>query len=275
MSALRIAQAILAAASGLAAGYFGLHNGLLFSQLTALIISLSLSLFFVNSSFKSQIAISDLKLIARKHRSSPLYLLPTALLDVIGNQLPIFLITIWFSNELTGQYRMAYMLLALPGAIVGNAISQVFFQRLSNIWPDPVASRKLTIDTWKSMALMGIVPLAITMIFGERLFQIILGESWQEAGKMARILAPMAFSLLIFSPTSTALIVLRMEHHTLYFGLAAIIYRPLMLYIGYVGDSLYLGLGILVFAEIMQNSLYSYVAIRKMNATVASNRLTA
>jgi O-antigen/teichoic acid export membrane protein len=267
MAAIRIAQALLAAACGLTAGVIGMKNGLIYAQMAALSLVLLLSLSLGYSSLKARVSFQALAATAKTHRNSPLYLLPTALLDVFSIQLPIFLITAWFSSELTGQYRMAYSLLALPGAIVGHAIAQVFFQRISTMWLDPIAIRTAMIKTWKMLAMIGLVPLVVTMLYGEPLFRIVLGPSWGEAGRIAMLLAPMAFSSLIFSPTSTTYIVLRMEHKSLYFGLAALVYRPLALFIGHLLDNLYLGLLLLVVAEILQNSLYSYVSILKLNET--------
>jgi O-antigen/teichoic acid export membrane protein len=273
MATLRITQALLAAACGLAAGFLSISNGLLYAQIVALSLGLCLSLYFGMSALKASVSFPEMKELAKAHRASPVYLLPTALLDVFSSQLPIFLITAWFSSELTGQYRMAHSLLALPGAIVGQAIAQVFFQRISGLWPDPVATRTLMIRTWKTLALIGCAPLVVTMLFGEPLFRLVLGPSWSEAGQIAMILAPMAFSLLVLSPTSTTFIVLRMEHNSLYFGLATLFYRPLALLIGYLLDNLYLGLTLLVFAEILQNVLYSYLSLHKLNEAAGLKNL--
>lgn len=193
------------------------------------------------------------------------YLLPTAILDVFTMQLPFVLITLWFSSETTGQYRMAYQLLFLPSSLVGAAVSQVFFQRMSSIWPDIVAAKVLLIRTWKILALVGLLPLLVVALFGKKLFIFILGENWGEAGLIAVILAPMIFASLIHSPTSVSFIVMGYERLYIYYGIATLLYRSLTLYFGYQLGSIYIGIALFVFFEIVQIMFFNFSLVRKIN----------
>jgi lipopolysaccharide exporter len=272
MAALRIAQALIGATCGLTAGFLAVHNGLLYAQVVALVLALMLFLYFGYQSLNHRVSPPALLAAAITHRSAPVYLLPTALLDVFTLQLPFILITLWFSSEATGQYRMAYAILGLPGALVGGAIAQVFFQRFSAVWPDADAAKALLVKTWKTLAIFGLAPLIVVMLFGEQIFRIGLGQSWGQAGLMAAVLAPMVFASLISSPTSTTFIVMGLERRILLFGLAVVLYRPLCLYIGYRFDSLYLGLTIFVLVEVLQILIFQYIALQRINSVSRLNR---
>ena len=265
MATLRIVQALIGAACGLITGFLAAKNGLLYAQVVALLLGLMLFLYFGYQSGIHRVSPLALVAVAKMHRRAPIYLLPTALLDVFTVQLPFILITLWFSSEATGQYRMAYALLAVPGALVGGAIAQVFYQRFSAVWPDADAAKTLLVKTWKTLALFGLVPLIIFMLFGEKIFSIALGQSWGEAGLMAAVLAPVVFASLIHSPTSTTFIVMGLEDRILYFGLAVLLYRPLSLYVGFRLDNIYIGLGLFVVLEIVQMLIFQYVALHKLN----------
>jgi lipopolysaccharide exporter len=200
-------------------------------------------------------------------------LLPTALLDVFTLQLPYILIAMWFAAETTGQYRMAYSILGLPGALVGSAISQVFYKKFSAVWPDATAAKALLVKTWKVLALLGILPLLIVVMFGAELFSFVLGDVWWEAGLMASMLAPMVFVSLIHSPTSVSFLPMGLESKMLYFGLSVLLYRPMALYIGYMQHSIYVGLAIFVVLEILQMLMFQFIAWQQLNFHINKGKL--
>lgn len=270
MSAIRLIQALVSAGSGISAGVLGLRNGLIYAQVAAITWAAAATAFFALRTISFQSAAPAMLRAAMIHKGAPLYLLPTGVLDVLSAQLPYFLITMWFTREDTGHYRMAYSLLAMPGALVGTAVAQVFYKRFAELWPDQVSARRLMVKTWTVLAIFGLVPLLVVMLFGEPIFRVCLGRSWGESGIIARILAPMVFSSLVLSPTSGALIVLGMEKKSLGFGIAVMVYRPLCLLVGAAYSSLYLGLTLLVFAEIVQNVVFTWTIIRRVGMGVVS-----
>lgn len=270
MSAIRLTQAVVSAFCGVATGMFGIRNGLIYAQASAVAMGAAATVSCALQTCSLRFSDPTLFRVAHKHRSSPLYLLPTSLLDVVSTQLPYFLITMWFSKEDTGHYRMAYSLLSMPGTLVGTAVAQVFYKRFAVVWPDRISAKRLMIKTWTVLSLLGVGPLLLMTLFGEQIFRICLGKSWGESGVLARILAPMIFSSLVLSPTSTALIVTGMERKSLLFGIATLVYRPLCLLVGARLGSLYLGLMLYVLFEISQNVLLTAIIMRR----VSQDRLT-
>ena len=267
MAGLRIAQAVIAVIFGIVFGLMSMHNGMLYAQVITLVLSLSMFLYFGYSSLADKTSKQSLLMAARNHCRAPVYMLPTAVLDVFTLQLPFILISYWFSREATGQYRMAWTLLGLPSGLVGGAIAQVFYQRFSHVWPNGAAAKTLLVETWKMLGFLGIVPLIIVVLFGKEMFIFVLGDAWSEAGSMAAILAPMFFVSLIHSPTSTTFVVMGLESKLLLFGIAVLIYRPFCLYLGRYFNNIYLGLALFVAAEIVQILVFQYIAIRKLSSS--------
>lgn len=266
LASLRVVQALLSAACGLIAGFLAIRDGLIYATVVATAVGLVPYLHYGLTSLASVPGSESMAHAARANRRAPFFLLPTALMDVLTLQLPFFLISMWFSIESTGQYRMAWTILALPGALVGHAIAQVFFQRYSDVWPDAHAARALLVKSWKTLALLGLGPLIVVLSLGEFLFSFVLGEPWREAGLIGAYLAPMVFVSLIHSPTSTTFIVMGMERTVFFFGLAVLVYRPACLYAGHLVGSLYVGLALFVFIEIVQMVIFQAIAYKKVNA---------
>lgn len=263
MTQLRVTQSTVCAVLGISLGLWGIHSGLMLAQIVAGFIMAvivltgfcSLQINWQNHNFWK---------IAKKHSTSPKYLLPTSLLDVFTLQIPIFLITAWFSNEAAGQFSMAWKILALPASLIGTAVGQVFLQRFSTTWPDVEQAKRLLFRTWKTLAAIGILPTIIVALFGDILFGWILGEAWQGAGSMATIIAPMLFAILISSPTSGIYLVLKLQKISLYFGISFLIYRAGCMYLGLIYNNLYIGLMAWVVCELAAILIYNLIALRRM-----------
>jgi O-antigen/teichoic acid export membrane protein len=257
----RVLQSTAAATAGIILGIAGCANGLLYAQLIAVPATLFFIMLSACKDMKTRPSFSAITAVAVKHYRAPAFLLPTALLDVFTMQLPVILITAWFTSEAAGQFSMAWRILALPMSLIGGAIGQVFFQRFSQAWPNVIAARNLLFGTWKVLAIGGLLPTITIMLFGEQLFGWILGEPWRQAGKIAVIIAPMIFLMLISSPTSSTFIVLNLQKYSLLFGAAFLFYRIASIYTGSFFNSLPIGLVTLVLCELVAIIIYNMIVL--------------
>ncbi len=264
IAAVRILQSTVATAAGIILGIAGYINGLLYAQLIAVLTTLFFIIFHVCQDMRPRSSFLAITAAANKHYRAPVFLLPTSLLDVLTMQLPVILITAWFSSEAAGQFSMAWRILALPMSLVGGAIGQVFFQRFSQAWPDATAAKSLLFSTWKVLAIVGLFPTITIMLFGEQLFGWIFGEPWRQAGKMAVIIAPMFFLFLISSPTSSTFIVLNLQKYSLFFGISFLFYRIASIYIGSFLNSISVGLIALVLCETAAIIVYNIIIFIKI-----------
>lgn len=198
-----------------------------------------------------------------KYREFPLFSLPNALLDSVSLSLPVFLITSFFSADLTGQYALAYRVIYLPLGVVGMAVSQVFFQKLSETFHRKGDCRGLVTGTWRALFLVGLGPTLLIIFLGPALFRFVFGPEWEEAGRMASILALPLFFSFCSAPTSSALVVYRMQKLLFIFGILGITLRPLAFYGGYVQGDLYLSLMLWAAVETLLLLGYNVVVYRR------------
>lgn len=207
-----------------------------------------------------------LKIIAlfKKYSDFPKYSLPTGLLDVVSMNAPLLFISKFYETSTVGYYSFTYRLLQVPMSIIGSSISQVFYQRFSELQGNSFEQKKLLIATWKKLFFIGFLPFATLLFKGPDIFGYIFGRNWIEAGRFASILSVMLFFVFISSPTSSAFTVLRMQKKALYFGIYVLIARPTALFIGYKYDSLTFGLTIMVVLEVIQIFLYNLLVIVRL-----------
>lgn len=265
MSLIRVFQTLLSSIISLFFGYYSFKKGLLMGVLIGNSFSFLMLLILFFQTFKNyKIEFKEILNTALKFKKTPIFLLPTAMLDAFTLQAPIFLISLWFAIDKTGNYRMATSLLTLPVVVIGGAFSQVFFQEFSSCWPDKTKCLNLLIKTWKILATLSIIPLGLIMFFGVKVFTFFLGPSWYLAGYIASLLAPMTFFSLIHSATSTSLIVLGKEKLILFFGIAVLIYRPAAIYIGHKFNNFYLGIILFSIFEIFQILIFQILVFQNL-----------
>lgn len=263
LAQIRITQSSVAILTAIVLGLTGLGTGLIVAQIIAFLVVVTAIIVYMMPLLK-QWEPHALMLAAHKHLSAPKYLLPTALLDVLTMQLPVLLITAWYSTEAAGQFSMAWRILALPMTLIGSAIGQVFFQRFSQTWPDVPAARKLLFKTWMTLGLIGLLPTILLMAFGEPIFLLVLGDVWRESGTISSVIAPMLFAILISSPTSSMFLVLGLQKYSLIFGISFPFYRSACIYLGVLNGKLLIGLTAWVFCELIAISIYNLIVLKHM-----------
>ena len=130
----------------------------------------------------------------------PKYLIPATLASEVSNNIPIMMITNYFSSITTGFFTFANRVTALPISFIGNAIGEVYRQKAAEEYAEHGNCKELYLKTLKRLALIGIVPFVVLFFFGEFLFSLIFGAEWFVAGTMAKYLSFLIFFQLLSTP---------------------------------------------------------------------------
>lgn len=193
----------------------------------------------------------------RRYKKFPIIDSWSELLNSISWQLPVFMLSAFFSPTIVGFYAFCNYVLQLPMSFIGGSISQVFFQRAAEAKANGTLS-SLVENVFQVFVTLGLVPLLMLTLIGKEIFIIFFGASWAEAGVYAQILSIWTFFWFISSPLSTVYYVLEKQEFGLKFNLANFITRFLALGIGgLLGDS---RISIFLFA-ISGILVYSYLLI--------------
>ena len=188
----------------------------------------------------------------KRYRRFPFYSTWSALMNTISWQLPIFLLSAYFSPYVVGLYALGNRVLRVPMNFVGNSIGQVFFQRAAQAKNEGTLA-PLVESVFRQLVNFGLFPSLLLSVIGKDVFAVVFGNSWSEAGIYAQILSIWTFFWFISSPLSTLFSVLERQDIELYINIAIIISRLLSLVVGgYLGNArvalmLYSGTGILVY----------------------------
>lgn len=177
----------------------------------------------------------------RRYADQPRYGTVAMLLNTVSWQLPVFLLTGFFSPAIAGQYALGQRVISTPMSLVGNSISQVFFARAAASYHDG-SLESLALGVLKRLVIFGLAPTLFLLIEARDLFSIVFGPEWSEAGAYVQILALWSFVWFISSPISQLQIVLERQRFFLYWNLANFLTRFASLWIGSMQDSVELGL---------------------------------
>jgi len=142
------------------------------------------------------------------YRDYPLYSVPSSLVSAFGQVLPIFALSVMFSNEIAGQFGMAWRIGLMPIGMIGFSISRVVSamvsDRLREGGPDlRPALIRLTIVLFTIALPVGI----IVLIWGQVAATVILGAEWFAAGTILTVLVPMMIVSFMTGPIVTVLFV--------------------------------------------------------------------
>ena len=149
--------------------------------------------------------------VARRYRKFPLFSTYGALFDKTAQQMPIFILTKYFSSYTTGQFSLTYKVLSLPITLIGSAISQVLFQKVVEVHHRRPEKLRPYIVKMFFILLLSMLPVVVVLYYwGEPLFAFVFGDAWREAGSIAAVLSIAIATRFAVSPLS---MVLYMDHN--------------------------------------------------------------
>lgn len=130
------------------------------------------------------------------------------MLNTLGGMMPMFIISAYYSVDVSGSFNFTRILLSVPFALISTAVSQVVMQQVSERRhnSEPISAEIFSL-AWKLflLAIVCIIPLYFA---GPELFSFVFGERWSESGEYTSILIFSYAATFIVSPLSILLIVL-------------------------------------------------------------------
>lgn len=204
----RMTQSISSSTVQIAGGYLGFGAiGLIIGQVvnfSAGIIRLFSALWKESGHLFKNISVRKLKKNAKKYDKFPKFSTFEALAHITAIQLPIVIIGAVSEDAEAGYLMLAMKVMAIPTALIGGAIAQVYLSHASEYYNNNEL-RSYTIETVKKIAKISILPFIAIGIASPFLFPIAFGSEWSEAGYMMVWMIPWFIMQILSSPVSMAL----------------------------------------------------------------------
>lgn len=172
--------------------------------------------------------------LLKKYKDFPIYRAPEEFISAISLSIPFLLLTTFFGSSAAGFYSIGNTVLTLPSRLVGKAVGDVYYPRITKAVHDSEPATKYFLRTTTVLFLLGIIPFGIIILFGPQIFSFIFGSEWYTAGEYARWIAIASFSTLINIPSIKSMPVLGAQKFLLFFTVIRLILRALGLLIGFL-----------------------------------------
>ena len=220
LSTNKIIQSLTNSSSSVTLGIqdFG-RDGLIVSQLLAQTLIVALLLRRIKMSFILQ-GFSKLKVfaVAKRYIKFPKITMIQSLFNTATMQLPVLLISSFFTLKDAGFYSLANRVIASPISIVSSSLFQVFYQSFSA----EKEKQKFYKRKFIKINAILLVPFILFWFFLEPLFGFVFGREWSVAGVYAQILLPLLY-MKFLSNLFTTSTYLYYEKQMENFGLSIVI----------------------------------------------------
>lgn len=184
---------------------------------------------------------------------------PASFLDILSYQIVIIILSIYYSEAITGSFFMAMRVVLLPTALIGTAIGQVFYKEISDKFSKNRLTKKDFWDIWKVLFLVGIIPFVIFLIYGKTLFVWALGDEWILASEMAIILVIKGFVNFLSSPTSSGFVVINKQQFNLILTTIRIVYTVILLWLSILNNDIFFFLRWYTLIEVLHMFTYNFL----------------
>lgn len=258
----KVAQSGGTAVFSIALFYLGWQQGGLIIGAVLGQISIGiLYLFFVRKDFQRLRHFVNRKVMKemfRRYIHFLTYNTPHSLLSALQDLVVAGIILYYFGAVAAGLYFMCYRILKLPAGLISTSTYQVFFQRVSELYPDGKAIQYQIKKVLMRLSLIALFPFGLLLVAGPFLFSLIFGAEWYNAGVYAQLLIPSLMMNFILSPVTAVLIVAKLQRYGLIVAMADIILRTVSLLIGAYYGSIYLGLACLSGSNVLLLLFFGY-----------------
>ena len=145
-----------------------------------------------------RVPLGALRGVARRYRDFPLLNTPHAFLGTLQDALAVALLIAWSGEAAAGFWGLALRYLKAPATLVGTAVSQALYPRLTQ--SPPAAAQRAVRQVMAVLGGLALMLMMVLLLAGPWLFTLLFGANWREAGELARALAPYIGAHFVAAP---------------------------------------------------------------------------
>jgi len=217
---------------------------------------------------KESCSLSNIKYQMVRYRKFPLIDTWSNLMNVISWQLPVLMLSGFFSPVIAGLYTLGFQMIQMPMSFIGGSIRQVFLQRGAVAKHDGTLPQ-LTEEICSVLIMIAVMPFLLLGVIGGDLFGLVFGSEWYEAGVFAQILALWAMIWFVASIMSELIYVMESQGFLLFCNILNLGTRFLSLLIGGILGNVYLGLFLFTVSGVFVYGFIGYGAVKSSGGSFA------
>lgn len=146
---------------------------------------------------------TPMRAVVRRWRRFPLFNTWPALIGGISASAVAPIVAAMYGIGFAGWYGYAAYVLAAPAALLGQAVSSVFFPTMARLDREGTPARGTIERMATALTLVSIPVFGAVVLLGPELFALLPTGSWRPAGVVAALLAPWLAASFVSSPMSS------------------------------------------------------------------------
>src|SRR5699024_534823 len=135
----------------------------------------------------------------------PMYRAPQITIDRVSQNLPVLLLTSFFSPTAAGFFTIGRTVLNVPSQLIGKSIGDVFYPKIREAINNKQNVVRLILTSTYCLFLIGMIVYGIIVCFAPHIFEIDFSKDLFIAGEFARWMAICSFFTLLHLPSTRAL----------------------------------------------------------------------
>lgn len=181
------------------------HKILITSTTTAQVVALVLFIILFikyNGRDKRTFNFQKIAYTLEKYWQFPVFMMPGQIFNVFTGNIPILLLSNYYTMNDIGQYAFVNKIVNIPFTIFVSALTQVFLQKFINT--SKTQRLELYVRTSFILFAIIIIPAIICVIIAPSFFRVVFGEIWEPAAYIARVMTPMLVIRFALTPLEGA-----------------------------------------------------------------------
>jgi len=249
----------------------GLLIGAIFKRASGF-IALS-KLVLEDKHFFTQLTVKKLNFVIKRYKKFPLISSQSALLNVLGLNLPILLLAHFYGSKKVGFFSLTLLVVNVPLTTLGRSLSQVFISESSELIKTDIKKlKKLYLKIIRNLLIIGIIPCLILILWAPVLFPFIFGDGWHLSGKITQNLAIMYLIQFVTVPTSQLLTIMENQEIQLIWDALRLLAVFISIYIPFlIGSSFLITVTYYGLTMSIMYGILLLIQIFYLNKTISTN----
>jgi O-antigen/teichoic acid export membrane protein len=156
---------------------------------------------------------TDYRGLFGKYRQYWSIILPSSLLDALALALPVPIIVATYGMEAAGWWVLVNRVAMAPGQLAAAAVADVFHaEAVRHRDENPGAPRRWLLVTLRPVVIGGLLVYGLGGVIAPRVFSLIFGPDWTNAGLLMLILVPALILTVAVGATGRMLMVMERGH---------------------------------------------------------------
>ncbi|WP_036666338.1 lipopolysaccharide biosynthesis protein [Paludibacterium yongneupense] len=173
--------------------------------------------------WRHQMDRSTMRSVAAEYVEFPKVNTPHAFVGALQDSVTMWLLVTLASTSTVGFYGRMMLLVKLPAALIGQAVSQVAYRELAQARNAGAPLRPILRRLMLVLGGLALLPFIIIRFAGEPLFALVLGKTWGTAGLYAEAIAPFILLHFVASPLSTLPLVVKKQRQAFLISLVQMV----------------------------------------------------